>query len=75
MVKKTYYNRQITEIENKIPSVTNLVATAPRNSKATEIEKKSWYYITNLVTKDALNTRARNIENKIPDIIWYHRCY
>ena len=41
MVKKTYYNRQITEIENKIPSVTNLVTTAPRNSKATEIEKKS----------------------------------
>ena len=69
MVKRTYYNRQITEIENKIPSVTSLVTTAPRNSKATEIEKKTLYYITNLVTKDALNTRARNIENKIPDII------
>ena len=32
---------KLQEIENKIPSVTSLVTTAPRNSKATEIEKKT----------------------------------
>ena len=37
LVKKTDYNAQITEIENKILDITNLAIKATRNTKATEI--------------------------------------
>ena len=35
MVKKNGYDRKITEIENKIPSVTVLLTTAAINTKST----------------------------------------
>ena len=42
--KNTDYNTKITEIKNKMPSVTGLVATVALNAKATENEKKdNWY--------------------------------
>ena len=66
MFKKTGYNTKITEIENKIPDVTGLVASATLNTKATEIESKI-SNTTNLATKAALNTKAIEIENKTTD--------
>ena len=39
LVKKADYNTKITEIENKIPSVTGSVTIAMLNTNATEIEK------------------------------------
>ena len=36
LVKKTYYNTKVTEIENKNLGVTSLVTTAMLNTKATE---------------------------------------
>ena len=56
MVKKTDYITKITEIENKIPSVTGLVTTAALNAKTTEIKNKI-PNLTNLAAKDALNTK------------------
>ena len=59
VVKKTDYSTKITEIEGKIPDVTNLAT----KTALTTVENK----ITNingLVTKTALTA----VENKIPDI-------
>ena len=56
---KTNYNIDKTELEYKIPYVTDFV----KKAKLTELEKKI-PDITNLATKTALTT----IENKIPDV-------
>ena len=40
----------ITEIENKIPSVTGLVTTAAFDTKTTEIEKKNLILLILLLT-------------------------
>ena len=66
MVKKTDYNRKITESKNKIPNATRLVTVAAVNTIAKEIENKI-PNITNLANKAALNTKASVIENKITD--------
>ena len=58
-VLKTKYNTGKTELENKIPDVTNFV----KKTKLTELEKKK-PDISNLATKIALTT----VENKIPDV-------
>ena len=58
-VLKTKYNTDKTELENKIPDVSNLV----KKTKLTELENKI-PDITNLATKAALTT----VENKIPDV-------
>ena len=66
MVKKTDYNTKITDIKNRIPSVTGLLTTAAFNAN-TEIESKI-FNINNLATKVALNTKAAEIESKIPSV-------
>ena len=57
-VLKTKYNTDKTELENKIPDVSNLV----KKTKLTELENKI-PDISNLATKTALTT----VENKITD--------
>ena len=58
-VLKTKYNTDKTELEKKIPNVTNFA----EKTKLTELEKKV-PDISNLATKTALTTA----ENKIPDV-------
>ena len=55
---KTNYNTDKTELENKIPNVTDFV----KKAKLTKLENKI-PDISNLATKTALTTA----ENKIPD--------
>ena len=64
--KKTDYKTKITEIENKMPSVTGLVTAVALITKATEIENKIPDF-TNWATKAALITRATEIEKITPD--------
>ena len=58
-VLKTKYQTDKTELEKKIPDVTDFV----KKWKLTELENKI-SDISNLATKTALNT----VENKIPDV-------
>ena len=58
-VLKTKYNTDKTELENKIPNVTDFV----KKAKLTELENK-FPDISNLATKTALTT----VENKIPSV-------
>ena len=58
LVKKTDCNTKITEIENKIPSVTVLVNTAVLDTKAADIKSKI-PNITNQAAKASLNAKAR----------------
>ena len=58
-VLKTNYQTDKTELEKKIPDVTNLV----KKAKLTELENKI-SDVSSLVTKIALTT----VENKIPDV-------
>ena len=60
-VLKSKYNTDKTELEKKIPNVTNFVKK--KTKKLTELENKI-PDISNLATKTALTT----VENKIPDI-------
>ena len=69
VTKNTDYNTEITDIENKIPSITGLVTTTALNARDIQIPD-----ITNLATKadllkinTALNTKTAETENKIPD--------
>ena len=59
VIKKTDYNAKITEIENKIPDVTNLAEKTALNTVENKIPDVSW-----LATKTSLTA----VENKIPDI-------
>ena len=63
LVKKTDYNKKISEIEDKIPDNSALVKKSDYNTKITEIEDKI-PDISGLATKTALTT----VENKIPSI-------
>ena len=58
-VLKTKYNTHKTELENKIPDMSNLV----KKTKLTELESKI-PDIVNLATKTALTS----VENKIPSV-------
>ena len=59
VVKKTDYNTKITEIENKIPDISNLATKTALTTVENKIPS-----VSNLATKTALTT----VENKIPDI-------
>ena len=59
VVKKTDYNAKITEIENKIPDISNL----PTKTTLTSVENRI-PNISGLATKTELTT----VENKIPNI-------
>ena len=62
-VKKTDYNSKITEIENKIPDISNLVTRIPLTTVENKIPDTS-----SLVKKADYNTKITEIEGKIPDI-------
>ena len=59
IVKKSDYNSKISEMENKIPYISNLVTKTALTSAENKIQN-----ISGLVTKTELTT----VENKIPDI-------
>ena len=59
LLKKIDYNAKITEIENKIPDVSNLATKTALTTVENKIPD-----ITNLATKTVLTT----LENKIPDV-------
>ena len=63
VIKKTDYNAKITEIENKIPDISNLVTKNALNTVENKIPDTS-----GLVKKTDYNTKITEIENKIPDI-------
>ena len=60
VIKKTDYNNKITEIEGKIPDISNLAT----KTALTIVENKV-SNISGLVTK----TKLSAVENKIPDIV------
>ena len=59
LVKKTDYNSKISEIENKIPSISGLATT----SALTAVENKI-PNVSNLVKKTDYNTKINEIEKK-----------
>ena len=63
VVKKTDHNSKITEIENKIPDISNLAT----KTELTTVENKI-PDISDLVKKTDYNTKIAEIEGKIPDI-------
>ena len=63
VVKKTEYDAKITNIEDKIPDITNLATKATFNAKINEV-KAEIPSITNLATATALTV----VENKIPSL-------
>ena len=67
LVKKTDNNTKLTKIESKMLSVTDLVATAAINTK--DIESKVYTDITKLAAQTALNTKATEIQSKIPKLL------
>ena len=60
MVKKTDFNAKVTEIEDKIPSISGLAT----NSALTAVENKI-PDISSLVKKTEYNTKISEIENKV----------
>ena len=63
VIKKTYYNAKITEIENKIPNTINLATKNALTTVENKIPDTS-----GLVKKTDYNTKITEIEGKIPDI-------
>ena len=63
VVKKTDYNAKITEIENKIPDITNLATKTAVNTVENKIHDTS-----SLVKKTDYNSKITDIEGKIPGI-------
>ena len=63
VIKKTDYNAKITEIENKIPDISNLATKTALNTVENKIPDTS-----GLVKKTDYNTKITEIEGKIPDI-------
>ena len=68
LLKKTNYNTKITELENKIPDISNLVA----KTALTAIENKI-PSVSNLVKKTDYNIKISDIENKLNN--HYHDKY
>ena len=63
VIKKTDYNAKITEIENKIPDISNLATTTALNTIENNISDTS-----NPVKNTDHDTKITGIEAKIPDI-------
>ena len=61
-VKKTDYNAKITELENKIPNISNLATKTALTTKENKIPS-----ISNLVKKTDYDTKINEIENKLTD--------
>ena len=64
VVKKTDYNSKISDIEGKIPDISNLAT----KTALTAVEKKI-PDTSSLVKKIDYTTKISDIEGKIPDII------
>ena len=63
-IKETDYNAKITEIEDKIPDISNLAAETALNTVANKIPNTS-----GLVKKTGYNAKITEIESKIPDLV------
>ena len=63
MLKKTNYNTKITELENKIPDISNLATKTALSTVENKITDTS-----NLVRKIDYNTKITEIEKKITDL-------
>ena len=57
-------NTKVTEIESKIPDITNLATKVTLDTKTAEVDSNI-HDFTNLATKPALNTKAIKIENEL----------
>ena len=64
LLKKANYNAKITEIENKIPDISNLATKTALIAIENKIPSAS-----NLVKKTGYNTKVTEIENKLNNII------
>ena len=62
MVKKTDFNAKVTEIEDKIPSISGLVTNSALNAAENKIP-----YVSILVKRTDYNTKISEIENKVND--------
>ena len=60
LLKKTNYNTKITELENRIPDISNLAT----KTASTTVENKI-PSVSNLVKKADYNTKVTEIENKL----------
>ena len=60
LLKKTNYNTKITQLENKIPDISNLATKIT----LTTVENKM-LSVSNLVKKTDYNTKITDIENKL----------
>ena len=65
---KQNLEKNIGEVENKIPDVSGLVTTAVLNTNIGEVENKI-PDISALATTAVLNTKIGEVENKIPNVI------
>ena len=63
VIKKTDYNARITEIENKIPDVSNLATKTELNTVENKIPD-----IGGLVKKTDYSSKIADTEGKIPDV-------
>ena len=63
VIKKTDYNSKITEIEGKIPDISNLATKTALNTVENKIPDTS-----GLVKNSDFNTKVTEIEGKIPEI-------
>ena len=63
-------SEKITEIRNKIPSITGLVTTNALNAKVTNIANKV-SNTNSLVKKNDYNTNIKDIKNKIQN---HYKC-
>ena len=60
LVKRTDYNTKITELENKIPDISNLATKTAFTNSENKIPS-----VSNLVKKTEYNTKITDIENKL----------
>ena len=63
MVKKTDFNTKVTEIEGKIPDISDLATKS-----ALSVVENKITDVSSLVKKTDFNANATEIEGKIPDI-------
>ena len=61
-VLKTNYNTKITELENKIPDISNLATKTALTTVENKIPR-----VSNLVKKTDYDTKVKEIENKLTD--------
>lgn len=63
MRKKNDVEKDIENVENKVPKISGVLTSFPLNTKAIEIENK-WADIIHLGTNANLNQKVSGVENK-----------